>query len=234
MRILVVEDEPVLRQGLVDLLASAGHTVDAVGDGLAAARRGSAEAFDLVLLDLMLPGMDGFDVCRHLRSARPEMPILILTARDAEDDTVEGLQSGADDYLVKPFGARELLARVDALARRTARATVCPEVLEADGCRMDLGRCRAARDGGEVELTAREAGILRVLYVHRARAVTRPELLERVWGSRGDLETRTVDMTIVKLRQKIERDPAHPRVVVTVKGLGYAWGQPSGQPSGQR
>lgn len=224
MRILVVEDEPVLRDGLVDLLSGAGHEAAAVGDGLEAARRGTEEAFDLVLLDLMLPGLDGMEVCRRLRQARPALPILMLTARGAEDDRVLGLSEGADDYVVKPFSARELLARVEALGRRAAAAGADAERIDADGLEIDLGRCRAVRDGTEVTLTAREAGIIRWLYRHRARAVSRAELLKQVWGVPGDLETRTVDVTISNLRRKIERDASEPRLVVSVKGVGYAWG----------
>lgn len=224
MKILVVEDEQRLREGLVDLLSAAEHEVTAVGDGRAAIEAGLAESFDLVLLDLMLPQVDGIEVCRRLRQARPALPILMLTARGAEDDKVAGFAAGADDYVTKPFGVRELLARIDAFARRAGAAPVEPEILEIDGCIMDLGRLEATRDGESHHLTAREVGILRWLHRHSNRAVPRSELLERVWGTSGDLQTRTVDMTIAKLRQKIERDPADPKIVVTVTGAGYAWG----------
>jgi DNA-binding response OmpR family regulator len=224
MRILVVEDEQRLREGLVDLLTAAGHEVQAVGDGRAAVDVGTGSGFDLVLLDLMLPQLDGIEVCRRLRQARPSLPILMLTARGAEDDKVAGFAAGADDYVTKPFGVRELLARIDAFARRASSAPAEPEILELDGCTLDLGRHRAVRAGDEVHLTAREVGILRWLHRHRLRAVPRSELLERVWGTSGDLQTRTVDMTIAKLRQKIERDAADPKIVVTVTGVGYAWG----------
>ena len=224
MRILVVEDEPVLRDGLTDLLKGAGHEVAAVGDGASAAKRGVEEAFDLVLLDLMLPKLDGIEVCRRLRQARPALPIIMLTARGAEEDKVRGLRVGADDYVTKPFGAKELLARVEALARRAKAAPAGPDELEADGCRFDFGRCEAHRGKKTVALTTREVGILRWLHRHRDRAVTRAELLEQVWAAPGDLETRTVDMTIANLRSKIERDAAEPKIVVSVKGVGYAWG----------
>jgi DNA-binding response OmpR family regulator len=224
MRILVVEDEPVLREGLVDLLRGAGHLVEAEGDGLQGEARALREDFDLVVLDLMLPGQDGFTVCAHLRAVHPHLPLLMLTARGAEDEKVQGLRAGADDYVTKPFGARELLARVEALARRAKAIPADPEVVEADGCRLDLGRLTGRRGPNEFVLTAREAAILRWLYRHRTRAVSRAELLERVWGVRADMETRTVDVTVANLRQKIESDPARPAIVVSVKGVGYAWG----------
>ena len=224
VRILVVEDEPVLREGLVDLLKAAGHSVTAVADGEGALLHGADPALELLLLDLMLPGIDGVEVCRRLRELRPELPILMLTARGSEDDKVRGFEAGADDYVTKPFGTRELLARIDAMGRRLRLADEQPQRIGAEGCELDFGRCEATCDGRTVALTAREVGILRWLYQHRSRAVSRAELLQVVWGSPGDLQTRTVDMTIANLRSKIERDPAHPRIVTTVKGVGYAWG----------
>jgi len=224
LNILVVEDEPVLRDGLTDLLTGAGHTVVAVGDGQAAVERGTEEAFELVLLDLMLPKVDGIEVCRRLRLARPALPILMLTARGAEQDKVRGFRVGADDYVTKPFGTKELLARVEALGRRARRAPDEPERLTADGCTLDLARCTAERGGKSAPLTPREVGILRWLHRHRTRAVTRGELLEHVWHVPPTLETRTVDVTIANLRRKIERDTSDPRIIVSVKGVGYAWG----------
>ena len=223
MRILVVEDEASLREGLVDLLTHAGHAVESVADGEAAVKTGQAGDFDLVLLDLMLPRMDGFEVCRRLRERQPGLGVLMLTARGDESDKVRGLRSGADDYITKPFGTEELLARVDSVARRLA-LDAGPEKIQADGCTLDLGRCRFERDGAGQDLTAREANLLRFLHRHRERAVTRAELLENVWQQPGDLQTRTVDMCVANLRQKIESDPSAPRIVVTVKGVGYAWG----------
>jgi DNA-binding response OmpR family regulator len=156
---------------------------------------------------------------------RPDLPILMLTALASEREKVEGLKAGADDYVTKPFGSLELLARVEALQRRMQSAPDGPQVIAADGCEIDLGRCQARRGVDAVALTSREATILRWLYQHRARAVSRSELLEVVWDSPGDLQTRTVDMTVANLRRKIERDPGSPRIVVTVKGVGYAWGE---------
>ena len=224
MRILVVEDEPVLREGLVDLLRGAGHSVEAVADGEAALGRGSDPAIQLLLLDLMLPKLNGTEVCRRLRELRPDLPILILTALGDEDDKVAGLEAGADDYVTKPFGTRELLARVESMARRVQNARDPAQRIAAGDLTIDLGRCEAQRGEERIPLTPREVGILRWLFQHRSRAVQRSELLEHVWGHAADLQTRTVDMTIANLRQKIERDPARPAIVVTVKGLGYAWG----------
>ena len=223
MRILVVEDEASLREGLVDLLEHSGHEVDSVGDGEAAVKVGLEREFDLVLLDLMLPRMDGFEVCRRLREKHASLGVLMLTARGDETDKVRGLRSGADDYITKPFGTDELLARIDSVARRLALDSG-PERIESHGCVFDLGRCRFERDGDEQDLTARETNLLRFLHRHRERAVTRAELLENVWQQPGDLQTRTVDMCVANLRQKIETDPAMPSIVVTVKGVGYAWG----------
>jgi DNA-binding response OmpR family regulator len=226
VKILIVEDEPSLREGLVDLLSREGHTVEAVGDGEAALAQGADPSIQMMLLDLMLPKLDGIEVCRRLRELRPELPILMLTARGSEEHKVSGLSAGADDYVTKPFSPKELVARVNALARRASGPGLPALTIEADGCSIDLGRCEASRAGEEnIPLTAREAAILRCLYQHRDRAVGRSELLEVVWGTRGDLRTRTVDMTIANLRQKVERDPSRPAIVVTVKGVGYAWGE---------
>lgn len=225
MRVLVVEDEVMLREGLVDLLEGAGHEVHAEGDGLGGLEAGLREPFDMVVLDLMLPRMDGLEVCRRLRLARPGLPVLMLTARGAEADKVDGLRSGADDYMVKPFSPRELLARVEVFERRRRAQPQPPEVVELAGVTMDLSRCLVKRDGAPDEvLTAREVGILRWLHRHRGRAVSRGELLEHVWGVSPNLETRTVDVTIANLRKKVEADPKAPIVVVSVKGIGYSFG----------
>ncbi len=222
MRILVVEDEPSLRDGIVDLLAGDGHAVTAVGDGVAGVETGLKDPFELVVLDLMLPRLDGMEVCRRLRAARPGMPILMLTARGSEDDKVRGLVEGADDYVTKPFSARELLARVRALGRRAPVGESLDEV-QADGAVIDLARMTVVRGESRVALTPREVGIVRWLYRNQDRVVSRAELLEQVFGQRGDLQTRAVDMAIAVLRKKLEADPARPTLIVSVKGAGYAW-----------
>jgi DNA-binding response OmpR family regulator len=222
VRILVVEDEASLREGIVDLLTGDGHALVAVGDGVAGVEDGLRELFDLVVLDLMLPRLDGMEVCRQLRAARPGLPILMLTARGAEDDKVRGLMEGADDYVTKPFSARELLARVRALGRRAPVAESLDEV-QVDGFVIDLARMMVVRGAERIALTPREVGIVRWLYRHRERVVTRAELLEQVFGQRGDLQTRAVDMAIAVLRKKLEADPGKPTVILSVKGAGYAW-----------
>jgi len=222
VRILVVEDEASLRDGIVDLLEGDGHVVTAAADGVAGVESGLRELFDLVVLDLMLPRLDGMEVCRRLRAARPGMPILILTARGSEDDKVRGLVEGADDYVTKPFSARELLARVRVLGRRAPAGESLDAVQVGDAV-IDLARMAVVRDGQCIPLTPREVGIVRWLYRHQDRVVSRAELLEHVFGQRGDLQTRAVDMAIAVLRKKLELDPAKPTLIVSVKGAGYAW-----------
>jgi two-component system response regulator RegX3 len=222
VRILVVEDEAALRDGIVDLLSGDGHTVTAVGDGVAGVESGLRDVFDVVVLDLMLPRLDGMEVCRRLRAARPGMPILMLTARGSEDDKVRGLIEGADDYVTKPFSARELLARIRVLGRRAQVGDSLDEV-QVDGAVIDLARMTVMRGDKRVALTPREVGIVRWLHRHQDRVVSRGELLEQVFGQRGDLQTRAVDMAIAVLRKKLEADPANPTLIVSVKGAGYAW-----------
>jgi DNA-binding response OmpR family regulator len=222
VRILVIEDESALRDGIVDLLSGDGHDVRAAADGAAGLDAALRDGLELVVLDLMLPRLDGMEVCRRVRAARPGMPILMLTARGSEDDKVRGLIEGADDYVTKPFSARELLARVRVLGRRAPVADTVTE-LSVDGATIDLARMVVVRGTTRTSLTPREVGIVRWLHRHQDRVVSRAELLEQVFGQRGDLQTRAVDMAIAVLRKKLEADPANPTVVVSVKGAGYAW-----------
>ena len=222
MRILVIEDEASLRAGIADLLTGDGHEVTTAADGVAGVESGLRESFDVVVLDLMLPRLDGIEVCRRLRAARPGMPILMLTARASEDDKVRGLVEGADDYVTKPFSARELLARVRAVGRRAPTGESL-DAVDVDGAVIDLARMAVIRDGECIPLTPREVGIVRWLHRHRSRVVSRAELLEQVFGQRGDLHTRAVDMAISVLRKKLEANPAAPTVIVSVKGAGYMW-----------
>jgi DNA-binding response OmpR family regulator len=223
VRILVIEDEASLRDGIVDLLTGDGHVVSAAADGVTGLETGLRDVFDLVVLDLMLPRLDGMDVCRKLRGARPDVPILMLTARASEDDKVRGLVEGADDYVTKPFSARELIARVRALGRR-APVGESLDAVQVDGAVIDLARMAVIRGDTCISLTPREVGILRWLHRHRGRVVSRAELLEHVFGQRGDLQTRAVDMAIAVLRRKVEIDSGGPTVIVSVKGAGYRWG----------
>lgn len=224
MRVLVVEDEMGLREGIRDLMMGDGHEVVAVADGLSAVEVGTKEPFDVVLLDLMLPKLDGIEVCRRLRAARPGLAILMLTSRGSENDKVAGLGEGADDYVTKPFSARELLARVRALGRRHLGKQDA-ETWHKDDLTLDFGQLQGELAGHAFSLSAKEAGILRMLMRNRPNAVSRADLLENVWGSRGDLETRAVDMAIATLRKKIEVTPAKPTLLMTVKGIGYRWGE---------
>ena len=224
MHVLIVEDDPALREGLSDLLIGAGHTVDTAADGQDGLQQALSPGIDVVVLDLMLPKMDGIQVCKELRAKRPDVYVLMLTAKGEAEDKVKGLKTGADDYMTKPFQPKELLARLEAIERRLK-----PRPLEGvftwGDLEIDLGRCVVRRSGDMISLTAKEAGIINLLYLSRGRAVPRGELLEKVWDSPSSLETRTVDMTISNLRQKIEPDPSHPTVIVTIKGRGYAWGE---------
>jgi DNA-binding response OmpR family regulator len=173
----------------------------------------------------MLPRRDGIDVCRRIRESQPSTLVLMLTAKGSEDDKVAGFAAGADDYVTKPFGPRELLARIEALNRRRDREPTGPKrPFGIRGCRFDLDRLQVERDGRITPLTVKEMGIVRLLRHHGGRPVTREQLLEEVWQVDGSLMTRTVDVTIAKLRRKIERDPSRPEIIVTVKGVGYAWG----------
>jgi DNA-binding response OmpR family regulator len=226
--ILVVEDDIALRETLAYNLSRQDYTVRSVGDGLSALKAARQAQPDLILLDLMLPGMDGIEVCRILRQEM-NIPILILTARDDEIDRVIGLEIGADDYITKPFSMRELMARVKAHLRRERliRQEVTPsdestqEVLEFANLRIDLSRREALIDGSPIALKPKEFDLLVFLAQHRRQALSRQFLLERVWGWDFAGGTRTVDVHVHWLREKIEPDPAHPSRIVTVRGSGY-------------
>jgi len=224
-RILVVEDEESLALGVRDALVHAGFEVEIAHDGDEALKRLQEGRFDLAVLDLMLPKKSGLEVLKELRAERHEIRILILTALTAEADVVRGFESGADDYMPKPFSPRELVARVQAQFRRREMDTAPPPRLELpDGIVVDLARLEVHRDGQLVPLTPREGDILEYLVRHRDRVVTREDLLLDVWHYRNaNVETRTVDIHIVGLRRKIEPDPANPRLIQTVRGKGYRW-----------
>ena len=222
-KVLVVEDDRAIRRGVVDALRFAGfETVDAA-DGEEGLKQALVPGIDLVLLDVLMPKKDGFTVLEELRRARPGLPVIVLTAKGAEEDRVRGLKGGADDYVVKPFSANELLARVDAVLRRS------PERPRSIGSVAILGRTidferREVRfeDGARDGLTEREAEILHYLAANPGRAIARDELLQRVWGiePRG-LHTRTVDMHVARLRERLRDDPEQPRIILTVRARGY-------------
>lgn len=227
-RILVVEDEAHLAEGLQFNLEAEGHEVEIAADGISAAAR-LAEAdrpLDLVILDLMLPGMSGFEVARRARAAGNYVPILVLSAKDEAADVVRGLEEGGDDYLTKPFRLEELLARVRGLLRRRRWDRVPREDEPARSVAIGQVTVRFDRfeletPGGTIRLTTREAALLRALVERSGEAVTRGELLEDVWGLRADTNTRVVDSFIVRLRRYVEEDPARPRHILSVRGHGY-------------
>ena len=223
--VLVVEDEESIRRGLCDVLAFRGYAPEGVERGDDGLRRGLSRDHALVLLDVMLPGMNGFDVCRELRGALPELPILMLTARGAEQDVLDGFRAGADDYVTKPFSVAELLARIEALLRRSGSA-----MRDEDAPPFAFGpwhvdrQTRTARRGEEsVELTALEAALAALFAREPGRILSRRRLLHEVWDVANPerIETRTVDMHVAKLRKKIEDKAAQPRYLVTVHGQGY-------------
>jgi len=219
-RLLLVEDEEGLRMSLVDRLTSEGYSVEAAADGEEGARLGSTEPFDLILLDVLLPRKSGMDVCRELREQGVLAPILMLTARDQTRDKVLGLKLGADDYLTKPFEMAELLARIEAQMRRASmpRAT---NVFQTGLLRVDFARTEVLRDGRPVQLSAKELQLLQYFIEHRGETLSRERLLADVWGYVSTPNTRTVDVHVSWLRQKLEADPKQPELIATVHGLGY-------------
>jgi len=221
-RILLVEDETNLRRTLTDLLKSDGYTVESSADGLEAQTMAMSQAYDLIILDIMLPSRNGFDVCRHLRKSGVNTPILMLTARSELNNKVQGLKAGGDDCLTKPFETPELQARVEALLRRATsvpRAEI--KTYEFDGIQVDFTTGRVLKKGKVTELGERECRLLRYLVERRGSVLSRDELLQEVWGYKSIPLTRTVDVHIAWLRQKIEDDPKNPQYIVTVHGQGY-------------
>jgi two-component system response regulator RegX3 len=222
-RILIIEDETAIAEGIAYNLRREGYEVVRAADGesgLAEARR---QRPDLVLLDLMLPGLGGVEVCQALRR-ESRVPVIMLTARDTETDKVVGLTVGADDYVTKPFSMAELLARVKAVLRRAAAPPEPPERLEASEVVLDTARHEVSVRGQPVDLSPREFELLRALMANRGRVLTREVLLDRVWGEDRYVDERTVDVHIRWLRRKVEIDPAEPRLIQTVRGTGYRFG----------
>jgi len=222
MRILLIEDEAGLVRTLKDLLERRGYTVEAKTTGEEGLATAMDQEFDLILLDVMLPGIDGFEVCRRIRRAKIRIPILMLTARGQISDKVLGFEGGADDYVTKPFDPDELLARIGALLRRASFSKADDlRTFEFDGKRVDFVKSQLIRDGKPIDLSERESRLLRYFIEHKGEIITRETLLQEVWGYQAVPLTRTVDVHIVWLRQKIEEDPRNPRHILTVHGQGY-------------
>jgi DNA-binding response OmpR family regulator len=225
--IVVVEDEPAIRGGIMAALSAAGYTPTETSDGEAGLTAARRNGVDLVLLDLMLPKLDGMSVLRKLRQTHPTLPVIILTARGAEDERVSGLKAGADDYIVKPFSARELIARVEAVMRRSPERPVKVARLNVGKGSADLERRELRRDDQRISLSETECSILCHLAENSGRAISRDELLTRVWGlSSGGVETRTIDMHVARLRAKLEEISGQEAAefILTVRGKGYMLG----------
>jgi two-component system alkaline phosphatase synthesis response regulator PhoP len=224
-RILLVEDEPGLVMTLTDRLGAEGYAVETAQDGETGLQQAVNAAFDLIILDVMLPRKNGFDVCRDLRQQGCHSPIIMLTARGQVVDRVVGLKLGADDYVTKPFEMIELLARIEALLRRAPASLTppaqLPETYQFGSVRVDFRRAEVERDGERVELSALEFKLLRYLVEHRGATLSRDELLNEVWGYDAMPSTRTVDVHVAWLRQKLEPNPRHPQFILTIHGLGY-------------
>lgn len=224
VQILVIEDDTAIRIGVCDALESNGYAVTGIETGERGLSEIHASAFDLVLLDVVLPGQDGMQILQQIRELRPSLPVIMMTARGDVQDRVRGLDLGADDYVVKPFNVRELLARVEAVLRRVPQRGDEPAEFELPGGpRVDFIRRKICfSDGRHVELSEKEADLLRYLTTRRGQTVTRNELIERIWGiNPKGMRTRTVDMHIARLREKIGDDAGEPRMIVTVRGRGY-------------
>jgi len=223
-RLLIVEDEPAIRIGLVDVFVFHGFDVDVAEDGNTALHKARSGRYDLILLDVMLPGMNGFDVCAAIRADDRDQPIIMLTARNTDEDIVQGLALGADDYVAKPFSVAQLVLRVQAVLRRSGFVAEQQSHLQlTPAIRIDTQNLSGDIRGETVAFTRREMAVLEYLFQHRDRPVPREELLHKIWGYARDLdiETRTVDIHMAKLRRKLEADPRQPTLLVTVRGGGY-------------
>jgi two-component system alkaline phosphatase synthesis response regulator PhoP len=221
-RILLVEDEPGLCLTLSDRLQTEDYSVEVASDGEAGFNQAANQAYDLILLDLMLPNRNGYEVCRDLRQLGLATPILMLTARDQTMDKVLGLKIGADDYLTKPFEMPELLARIEALLRRATRTfTSAPLIYQFGPVRVDFRKTEILRNGETVEFSAKEFQLLRYFIDHKGETLSREVLLQEVWGYASIPYTRTVDVHVAWLRQKLEDDPKQPKWILTIHGIGY-------------
>lgn len=220
-RILVIEDEPAMQNGLRDNLEIEGYDVTIEGDGRGGLEELRSGTYDLTILDVMLPSLPGFDVLKQARAAGVKTPVIMLTAKGEEIDRVLGLELGADDYITKPFSLRELLARVKAVLRRGQPAGAVVTTVTIGLLTVDFTAYTALRKGIDVEMTPKEFDVLKHLWEHQGQTVTRDQLLSAVWGYDDSLSTRTVDNFILRLRQKLEPDPGHPKHILTLHGAGY-------------
>lgn len=224
VRLLIVEDESAILNGLIDVFVFHGYEAEGVTEGKAGLEKALTGRFDLILLDVMLPGMNGFDICDRIRASDPDQPIIMLTAKSSDEDIIQGLSLGADDYVAKPFSVAQLVLRVKAVLRRSRVVTDAQRVIRlSDAIEVDTVNLSGIRHGEPLVFTRREAEILQYLNASSDRPVSRDELLSKVWGYARNLhlETRTVDIHIAKLRRKIEPDAANPCHLVTVRGAGY-------------
>jgi DNA-binding response OmpR family regulator len=220
-RILVIEDDLSIQQGLADNLKFESYEVATASDGETACQVMRERTFDLIILDLMLPGMNGYEFCRRIRQDGVSTPVLVLTARSEEADRIRGLDLGADDYVTKPFSVPELLARIRALLRRAASRTPAPKTLRFGDVEIHFGRYEAFKAGKPIRMARKEFALLRYLAARAGEVVTREELLNEVWGYNSYPTTRTVDNHIASLRSKIEEDAASPKYLLTIHGVGY-------------
>ncbi len=226
--VLTIEDDAAIRRGIVDALTFAGFHVLQSGNGDEGLKMAVRQSYDLLLLDLVLPGKSGLEILKEVRSTRPTQPVIILTARGEEADRVQGLKLGADDYVVKPFSVKELMARVEAVLRRSPERPTDVHEAAIPGGTADFSRREVRFNGGErVELSEREVDLLRYLVTNPGRAISRDELLANVWRiSPQGLSTRTIDMHVARLREKLRDDSAQPQVLLTVRGKGYMFAEP--------
>ncbi len=224
IRLLIVEDEAAIRTGLMDVFVYHGYAVDYADDGPGGLRKALSGQYDLILLDVMLPGMDGFEICNRIRAEDRDQPIIMLTAKTSDEDIIQGLSLGADDYVAKPFSVAQLVLRVQAVLRRSRIGVEMDSVLHlGNELEVDVRNLSGRRGTTTLTFTRREIEILQYLNAHSDRPVARDELLTKVWGYARNLEieTRTVDIHIAKLRRKIEIDSSTPEILVTVRGAGY-------------
>lgn len=224
IRILIVEDEPAIRTGLMDVFIFHGYEVDSASDGREGLDKALSGTYELILLDVMLPGIDGFEICNRIRSRDRDQPIIMLTAKSSDEDIIQGLSLGADDYVAKPFSVAQLILRVQAVLRRSRIGVeIDSHIRLGDDVEVDSRNLSGRRGEEQLTFTRREMAVLQYLDANSERPVSRDELLNKVWGYARDLEieTRTVDIHIAKLRRKVEPNPGKPRYLVTVRGAGY-------------